>query len=215
MKEILDQLTQHAIIPVIAIDAPDSAIPLADALINGRLPVAEITFRTPAAAKVMKAIADERPDVIVGAGTVLTVQNLEAAHAAGARFGVAPGTNPAVVRRAKELGMPFIPGVATPTDIELALSLGCRLLKLFPAGALGGPSMVHALAGPYSHTGIRFVPTGGVKPGNLVDYLMHDEVAAVGGTWIATKNDIGARAWRTISARCREAAIIRDEARRQ
>jgi 2-dehydro-3-deoxyphosphogluconate aldolase/(4S)-4-hydroxy-2-oxoglutarate aldolase len=159
-------------------------------------------------------MSSERPDLIIGAGTVLTEENVAAAHEAGARFAVAPGTNPAVVKRAAEVGLPFVPGVATPTDIELALSLGCRTLKLFPAGALGGPDMVKALAAPYRHTGVRFVPTGGVKPDNLAEYLAMQDVAAVGGTWLAKKDDIARGDWEAVSQRCREGCALRDDARK-
>ena len=145
---------------MIAIDSENDAISLADALIRGGLPVAEITFRTTAAAAVICKIRKERPDVIVGAGTILTIENLKAAIDSSAQFGVAPGLNPDIVAEAKKLSFPFIPGIITPSEIEKALSLGCKFLKFFPAGDAGGPKMLKSLCGPYAHTGVKFMPTG-------------------------------------------------------
>ncbi len=196
------------VVPVIAMESLDAAIPLADALIEGGLPIAEITFRTSAAADVIKKMTTERPQLLVGAGTVLTAANAEAAKACGARFAVAPGLNPAIVSRAREIGLPFVPGVATPSDIELGLSHGCALLKFFPSEALGGVAMLKALGAPYAHTGVRFVPTGGVNIGNLETYLALPLVAAVGGTWIATKDDLAQGKWDDIANRCKAAVAI-------
>jgi 2-dehydro-3-deoxyphosphogluconate aldolase/(4S)-4-hydroxy-2-oxoglutarate aldolase len=191
----------------------DAAIPLADALLAGGLPVAEITFRTAAAAAVIRKISKERPQLVVGAGTVLTLANLEAAQASGAAFAVAPGLNPQIVARAQQIGLPFMPGVATPSDIETGLALGCKLLKFFPAEALGGVAMLGALSAPYKHTGVRFMPTGGVSPGNLESYLKLDTVATVGGTWIAKKEDLAAGKWADIRARCQAAVAAVAKAR--
>lgn len=212
---VLDTLGGYGVVPVIAIESVDAARPLADALIDGGLPVAEITFRTAAAADVIRTLAADRPDLILGAGTVLTIENLEAAKACGARFAVAPGLNPTVVRRARELELPFVPGVATPTDIETALGLGCRVLKFFPAEALGGIAMIKALIAPYKHTGVRFIPTGGVTGDNLAAYLGTDGVAAVGGTWIAKKDDLAEGRWDEIRDRCRVTREIVARAREQ
>lgn len=202
-KEITERIEQLGVVPVIAIEDPSAALPLADALLEGGLPIAEITFRTPAAAQVIELIVGERPDVLVGAGTVLTRENLLAARAAGAHFAFAPGLNPQMVFAARELGMPFIPGVATPSEVEQALSHGCSALKFFPAELQGGLEMLNALAGPYQHTGVKFVPTGGVNPANLESYLKCKIVAAVGGTWIAKKEDFAAGHWQEIQQRCR------------
>jgi len=198
----LDKITQYGVVPIIAIESGEAAIPLADALIEGGLPIAEITFRTPAAADAIEKLATERPELLVGAGTVLTVEHLEAAKARGAEFAVAPGLNPAIVTRAKAIGLPFFPGVATPTDIEHAMSLGCGLLKIFPSEVLGGVALVRALAGPYGHTGVRFLPTGGVNGDNLEAYLSQPTVAAVGGTWVAKRDDLTLGRWAEIRARC-------------
>jgi 2-dehydro-3-deoxyphosphogluconate aldolase/(4S)-4-hydroxy-2-oxoglutarate aldolase len=214
-EEIFSRVAQLGVVPVIAIDNVDAAIPLADALIEGGLPVVEITFRTAAAAEVIRKMTKERPQLIVGAGTVLTFANLEAAKASGAAFAVAPGLNPQTVKQAQAMGLPFMPGIATPTEIELGLSLGCKYLKFFPAEALGGVGMIEALAAPYKHAGVRFMPTGGVNPANLEAYLKLDIVAAVGGTWIAKKEDLVNGKWDDIRARCKAAREIIAKARKR
>lgn len=209
-----DRLAQYGVVPVIAIENPKAALPLADALLQGGLPVVEITFRTAAAAGVIRRLVQERPQLLVGAGTVLTPSNLEAARASGAAFAVAPGLNPQLVKEAEKLGLPFIPGVATPSEIESALGLGCRLLKFFPAEALGGVTMLEALSAPYKHTGVRFMPTGGVNPANLESYLKLDTVAAVGGTWLAKKDDLAGGKWDEVRNRCAAAVQLVAQARR-
>ncbi len=189
-EAIFSRIAQLGIVPVIAIEKADAAIPLADALLDGGLPVVEITFRTAAAAEVIRKISRERPELIVGAGTVLTVENLEAAKASGAAFAVAPGLNPEIVKHAQRVGLPFAPGIATPTDIELGLSLGCKYLKFFPAEA-----------------------NGGVNTTNLESYLKIETVAAVGGTWIAKKEDLASGNWGEIRRRCKAALEIAAKAR--
>jgi len=208
MSSVLDRVAELGVVPVIAIDSVSHALPLADALIEGGLPVVEITFRTAAAAEVIRVLARERPALIVGAGTVLTPETVQTAVDAGARFAVAPGLNPRVVEAAQELNLPFLPGVANPSDIEAGLELGCKLLKFFPAEALGGTKLLSALSAPYKHTGVRFMPTGGASPSNLEAYLKIDTVAAVGGTWIAKKEDMAEGKWNEIAQRCREARAI-------
>ncbi len=207
-ESVMSEIQKYRVVPVIAIDSVDAALPLADALQSGGLPIAEITFRTKAAAEVMSLLTRERPDLLVGAGTVISVENLEAAKESGAKFAVAPGLNPQVVSRARELNLPIVPGVCTPTDIEAGLSLGCKILKFFPAGAVGGIKMLQALAGPYAHTGVKFVPTGGVNIENLERYISLPVVAAVGGTWIAKKDDLAAGSWAEIESRCKAAMEI-------
>ena len=202
---VLEKIAACGVIPVIAIDSADAALPLADALLEGGLPVVEITFRTAAAAEVIEMICRRRPELLVGAGTVLTPKNLEAAVACGARFGVAPGLNPDIVQQAGRLGLPFVPGICTPSDIERGLALGCKIQKFFPAEACGGIDMLKALSAPYGHTGVRFVPTGGVSVNNLAAYLAMPTVAAVGGTWIAKKEDLAGGKWQEIRDRCRQA----------
>ena len=213
--EVFQRIAQLGVVPVIAMDRVEDALPLADALIEGGLPVIEVTFRTQAAAEVIRTISQNRPELLVGAGTVLSIENLEAARSCGATFAVAPGLNPRVVAKANELGFPFVPGVATPTDIEAALSLDCTTLKFFPSEASGGVPMLKALSAPYKHMGVRFVPTGGVSVGNLESYLSLDTVAAVGGTWLATKDDIAAGRWSDIQQLCRAAVATVNGARQR
>ena len=204
-QDIIGTLSSLGVIPVIAFDAPEAALPLADALLAGGLPIAEITFRTRAAADVMRLLGRERPQLLVGAGTVLSRENLVAAKQAGARFAVAPGFHPAIVSEAAAIGLPFFPGVATPSEIEQTMAMGCTVLKFFPAEALGGVSFIQSVAAPYAHTGLRFIPTGGVGPANLEHYLALNIVIAVGGTWIARKEDIASGKWDMIAERCRAA----------
>ncbi len=207
-EELMKSLKGYGVVPVIAIEAVDSALPLADALAEGGLPVAEITFRTAAGGEVIARIAKERPNVILGAGTVLSLENLRAAKQAGARFGVAPGTNPEIVTEAARLGMPFIPGVVTPSEVEKALALGAKIQKFFPSEASGGLNMIKSLAAPYGHTGVKFVPTGGVSLANLEEYLKNEAVLCVGGTWIATKELIKEKKWGEIRDNCRKAMEV-------
>lgn len=212
---VFDQLARYRVVPVVGLERADSAVPLAEALSSGGLPLIEITFRTAAAADAVRAIRRELPQVLVGAGTILTLENLEAAKASGAAFAVAPGLNPQIVRQARQIGLPFIPGVATPTEIEQALSLGCQLLKFFPAEALGGVAMLEVLAAPFRHTGVRFMPTGGVNSANLISYLRLDIVAAAGGSWLAQSADISSGKWDDVRQRCREALALVAAARSQ
>jgi 2-dehydro-3-deoxyphosphogluconate aldolase/(4S)-4-hydroxy-2-oxoglutarate aldolase len=203
MMFTLDALAPYKVVPVIAIDDVAHAVPLADALIAGGLPVAEITFRSAAAAEVIRTMTRERPQMIVGAGTVLSPETADQAKACGAVFGVAPGLNPRVVKHAQSLGMPFIPGVSNATDIEAALELGCKVLKFFPAEVAGGAKMVSALSAPYQHTGVKFMPTGGLSLEKLTDYFKIKTVMICGGTWIAKKEDMVAGNWDTITANCK------------
>ncbi len=202
---IFDDITTLGVVPVIALDDASKALPLADALIAGGLPVAEITFRTPAAKATIQAMAQHRPDMLVGAGTVITSDQVEACVEASARFALAPGLDEDLMAEAKEKGLPFAPGIMTPTDLQAALKAGCTFVKFFPAMPAGGPSMLKAVAGPYAHTGVGFNPTGGVTLDNLADWLSMPLVRAVGGTWIATRDDIAADNWDAITAKAKAA----------
>lgn len=201
-ESALGRAVHYGVVPILAIENVEAALPLANALLQGGLPVVEITFRTAAAAEVIRVLAQECPRLVVGAGTVLTPANLKSAKDSGAAFAVAPGLNPDIVKRARDLGLPFVPGVATPTDIEMGLALGCKLLKFFPAEALGGVAMLEALSAPFQHTGLRFMPTGGLNLANLESYLKLQTVAAAGGTWIARKQDLLDGQWAGIRDRC-------------
>jgi 2-dehydro-3-deoxyphosphogluconate aldolase / (4S)-4-hydroxy-2-oxoglutarate aldolase len=188
------------VLPVIAIESADLALPLADALLEGGLPVAEITFRTQAAEASIRILNEKRPELLLGAGTVLTIDQLEKAKAAGAKFALAPGLNPDVVSKAADINLPFYPGIMTPSEIEKSLALGAKTVKFFPAELNGGIKMLKSLGGPYGHCGIRFIPTGGVNIDNLADYLALETVLAAGGTWIATKSLIADQDWAGITA---------------
>ncbi|HEY5628849.1 MAG TPA: bifunctional 4-hydroxy-2-oxoglutarate aldolase/2-dehydro-3-deoxy-phosphogluconate aldolase [Candidatus Limnocylindrales bacterium] len=200
------RLAELRVVPVVSIDDAADAVGLADALAAAGLPMLEITFRTEAAADAIAAIRAARPDVLVGAGTVLDAATVDRAMAAGAAFLVAPGFSPAVVARAAEHGVAMLPGALTPTEIEMALAAGFRLLKFFPAEASGGVRYIKAVAAPYR--GVRFVPTGGVTPANLAEYLALPAVAACGGTWIAPADAIRAHRWDEITRAAAEAMAI-------
>ena len=180
--EIYNRIGKAAIIPVIKLNRVEEAVPLAQALLAGGIPVAEVTFRTEAAAEGIAAIRREVPQMLVGAGTVLATDQAIAAVEAGAQFVVSPGSNGKIIDRVLAAGVAMIPGVATPSEIEAAMERGLNVLKFFPAEALGGIAMLKALSGPYSQ--IKFVPTGGVGPDNLKDYLHQKNVLAVGGSWM-------------------------------
>lgn len=205
---VINRISDLRVIPVIAIERIADALPLADAVTKGGLPALEITFRTSAALEAISLLKRERPDLLLGAGTILTPEQAEAAQQAGAHFGVSPGLNLLVLHKALNLQFPFFPGVMTPSEIEQALALGLNTLKFFPAEAAGGVKMLNALAGPYAHTGVRFIPLGGINIDNLPDYLAHPLVMACGGTWIAPKDYIARNDWQEIEKRARQAAEI-------
>ena len=200
---IFEKIEQYGVVPVIAIDAAADAVPLADALLEGGLPVAEITFRTDAALDSIAAISSQRPELLVGAGTVLTESQVDDAKAAGAKFALSPGLDLDVLLRAEEVGLPFAPGIMTPTDLQAALKAGCKMVKFFPAMAAGGPNLLRNIAAPYAHTEIGFNPTGGVTLENLDQWLSMPTVRAVGGTWIATKADIANGDWAQITEKAK------------
>ena len=187
--DILSTLSAARLLPVVVLDDASAADALAGALVEGGLPVAEVTFRTAAARDSIRAMAD-RGDVLVGAGTVGTVAQVDQAVAAGARFVVSPGLSRAVVERCQELGVLVVPGVVTATEIQAALELGLTTVKIFPAGTSGGAAAIAALAAPFA--GVRFVPTGGVGPANLHEYLALPSVVAVGGSWMVARDRIAA-----------------------
>jgi 2-dehydro-3-deoxyphosphogluconate aldolase/(4S)-4-hydroxy-2-oxoglutarate aldolase len=196
MSEVLSRIDELGVVPVIVIDDPENADELAVALTDGGLPCAEVTFRTAAAGDALRRMANHRPDLLLGAGTVLSVAQAEEALDAGARFIVSPGLDPELVAFCQERSVPVIPGVATPTEIQHALGLGLEVLKLFPAGTLGGVKYLKAVSAPFPQ--LRFIPTGGVSADNMADYLALPSVAAVGGSWIAPKGWIAEGAFERI-----------------
>lgn len=208
MKNTVEILGKSGVIPVIVIDKVEQAVPLAKALVRGGLPVLEVTFRTEAAAAAIAAIRAEVPEAIVGAGTILTVEQLLAAKKAGASFCVAPGFDPAIVEEAKNALMPFCPGVATASELSQALTAGCPMVKFFPAEAAGGVKMISNLLGAFRFTGVKFMPTGGVNLANLADYLAVPEVLCCGGTWIVPKDALAAGDWERIEKLAAEASAL-------
>lgn len=203
MTATFDELTRRKIIPVITIEDAANAVPLAEALIAGGIDVIEITFRTAAAADAITAIAKSVPQMLLGAGTVVTPEQAKRALDAGVSFGLAPGLNADIVGIFRTAGTLFIPGVMTPSEIEHGLALGCKLLKFFPAEQAGGPAFLKQMAGPYGGHGLRFCPTGGITASNMNDYLSVPIVSSVGGSWVATAKQIAERDWATITQQSR------------
>ena len=209
-----DILGSAGIVPVIVIEREEQAVPLARALVKGGLRVLEVTFRTAAAAGSIAAIRREVPEAIVGAGTLLTVDQLRAAKNAGAAFGVAPGFDPAIVEEAKRQELPFCPGIATASELSQALTAGCDVVKFFPAEAAGGVKMIKNLLGAFRFTGVRFMPTGGVSAANVADYLSVPEVVCCGGTWVVPKDALASGDYATIEKLAAEATGIVNRARK-
>jgi len=205
VEKITSRLDQIKIVPVLAIESVDNGLRMCEILNRQGLYAAEITFRTTAAEDIIKQASKEYPDLLLGAGTVLNTNDLQRAFQAGAEFAVAPGFNPIVVKEAVKHGYPFFPGVVTPSEIEQAMELGCRMLKFFPAEAAGGLPMLKSLLAPYKHLGIKFMPTGGIKTSNITDYLNLPEIPAAGGTWLGNNQDIEAGNWAQIESYIAEA----------
>ena len=201
----MSSLHQFPVIPVIVLEDANDAVPLAEALLAGGLNIIEVTFRTEAAAESIERITKAFPEMQIGAGTVVTPEQAKRAIDAGSKFGLAPGTDPETIAYFKAQGVPFIPGIMTPSDIQAAIKAGCTSLKFFPAGAAGGPELLKAMAAPYVNLGVQFCPTGGVSIDNMNDYLSMPEVFAIGGSWLATKRQIQAKEWATITQQVKEA----------
>lgn len=206
MNELFEQLGSIGVIPVIALEDAKDAAPLGRALVAGGLPCAEITFRTAAAVDAIRAMCAACPEMIVGAGTVLTVEQAQAAIEAGSKFIVTPGFDAAVVDYCLANGMPVVPGVMTPTEINMALSKGITLVKFFPAEVAGGVKALKTMAAPYRH--VTFMPTGGVSPANLANYLSLPMVLACGGSWVTGKGKIEAGAFDEIGRLAQAAADL-------
>ncbi|MCH8474361.1 MAG: bifunctional 4-hydroxy-2-oxoglutarate aldolase/2-dehydro-3-deoxy-phosphogluconate aldolase [Opitutales bacterium] len=201
----MEKITQTRLVPVAVIHDVADAVPLARTLSACGVDLIEVTLRTPAAIEAIRAIRAELPDMMVGAGTLLDIYQVEEAVKAGALFGVSPGINRSVVEKAHELELPFVPGACTPSDVEKGLSLGCKLQKFFPAEAAGGIPMLKAMAGPYQHTGLKFIPLGGVKANNAADYIKLPTVAAIGGSWFVDAKLVQAKNWKEIEKLTKEA----------
>ena len=206
MNDIFEKIQAIGILPVIAMDDAAQAVPLAKALVAGGIPAAEVTFRTAAGEEAIRRIAQEVPEILVGAGTVLTTEQVDRAVGAGAKFIVSPGTNMKVVGHCQEADVQLIPGVITPTEIETAMELGLDVLKFFPAEPSGGLGMIKALAAPY--TQVKFIPTGGITAANVGEYLLYNRIVACGGSWMVKKDLINAGQFDKIRLLAAEAAAI-------
>lgn len=211
MNVVLQALHDIGVVPVVKINDAQNAVPLARALVAGGLPAAEITFRTPAAADAIRAIAREVPEVVVGAGTVLTPAQVDEAVAAGAQFIVSPGFNPRVVDYCLDHGILIAPGVSNASGVEQCLERGIDVVKFFPAEQAGGLAYIKALSGPY--VDVRFMPTGGISPANVVSYLSCPAIFCCGGTWMVKEDLIDEGRFDEIERLCREATELVREAR--
>ncbi len=212
--DIQARLERTRVVAVLMIDDASDAVPLAQALLDGGVDAIELTLRTDAAMESLRRIVAEVPETLVGAGTVLTPGQVGEVRAAGAAFAVAPGMNPRVVAEARRIGLPFAPGVCTPTDIELAIEQGCRCLKLFPSEPSGGLKYLRSIAAPFAHLGLQFIPLGGLSAANAEAYLREPMVMALGGSWLAPRELIQRRDWTAVKNNARELSDIVNRVRR-
>jgi len=203
LQNVSDRIKNIGIVPVVKLDSPNDALPLAKALIDGGLPCAEITFRTDAAEESIRRVAKEYPDMLVGAGTVTTLDQLDRAINAGATFIVSPGFNPKIVQACLDRGVPMFPGCITPSEIEFALEFGLKTVKFFPAEQMGGLTAIKALSAPY--TDVTFMPTGGINAKNINEYLAFPKIVACGGSWMVDPKLIAAGDFESITRLAREA----------
>ena len=207
---MLQRIERSGVIAVLILEDVADAVPLARALLAGGVDAMELTLRTDAAIDALKQIREHVPQMLAGIGTVLNEQQIDDVAAAGAQFAVSPGLNENVVKKARSIGLPFAPGVMTPSEIEAAIRLGCRELKFFPAEPGGGLGMLSSMRAPYAHLGIRFVPLGGVNAANMASWLSNPGVFAIGGSWLTPKQAISDQNWEEITRRAAEARGIAD-----
>ena len=205
---LAQRLARSGVVAVVTVENPEDAAPIARALLAGGVGAIELTFRTARAAEAIRRIRAEVPEMLVGAGTLLNRAHVETAIEAGAGFGVAPGCNPATIAAARECGLPFAPGVMTPTDMEIALEHGCRVLKYFPASNLAGPSALETMAAPFAHLGARFIPLGGINLASLPQWLASPSVLCVGGSWLAPREAIQRQDWAGLQRNAQQAAEV-------
>lgn len=203
MNKVLEEISKIGIVPVIALDRAEDAAPLSRALCDGGLPCAEVTFRTAAAEESIRIMSTQFPEMLVGAGTVLTTEQVDRAVDTGAKFIVSPGLNPKVVKYCVEKNIPITPGTSNPSDVEAAIELGLDVVKFFPAEAAGGLNMIKSMAAPY--TQMKFMPTGGISAKNLTTYLDFNRIIACGGSWMVSKDMVNAKDWAGITALTKEA----------
>ncbi|MEM0913289.1 MAG: bifunctional 4-hydroxy-2-oxoglutarate aldolase/2-dehydro-3-deoxy-phosphogluconate aldolase [Planctomycetota bacterium] len=205
---VWDRIGAVGVVAVLVIDDVESAVPTARALVDEGVSAMELTLRTPVAVEALRRIRAEVPEMIAGIGTVLTPDQAREVAEAGAECAVAPGMNPRVVKASLDAGLPFAPGIATPSELEQAIELGCRVVKFFPAEPQGGLTYLDAMMGPYRHLGIGVIPLGGLSPSNMADYLANPHVLGIGGSWIAPRDAIVAGDWASIRERAAEASAI-------
>jgi len=211
MKNYKEEFRKIGIVPVVVLEDAKDAEPLAKALVEGGLPCAEVTFRTAAAADAIKKMVEAYPEILVGAGTVLTTEQVDRAVVAGAKFIVSPGLNPEVVQYCLDKDIPVTPGTQTPSEMEQAMAMGLDFVKFFPAEPAGGLKMIKAVAAPYVN--LTFMPTGGINAGNVRDYLAYERIVACGGSWMVPKNLVKEGRFEEIKALVAEAAEIVKEIR--
>lgn len=209
----VEPFLKQRLVCVAVIDQPDDAVPLAEALLAGGLQVMEVTFRTAGAAEAIRRIRKNVPQIAIGAGTLLSSEQVNQAVDAGAQFGVSPGLSESVSRSAHEHRLPLFPGVVTPSEVMRAMELGWKHLKFFPAETFGGANVLKALAGPFGHTGVKFIPTGGITAATLPNYLAVPQVAAVGGSWMAERKLVAEKSWEKITVLAAEAVAAASPAR--
>ena len=208
-------LEEKGIIAVLEIEKESDAVPVAEALLAGGVSAIELALRTPASEPSISLIAEKVPGMTIGIGTIIeSGQASRVKKYPGVCFGVSPGINPAIVREAISCELPFAPGIATPSELELALSLGCRIVKFFPAEGMGGLSFLKSMDAPYKHLGVRYIPLGGITPNNLGDYAKLNQILAIGGSWIASKELIKSANWSEITRGAKAAKELWDNIRR-
>jgi len=205
---MIEKILKSPVVAVVVIDVAEDAVPLMKALMAGGVSAIELTLRTPAALEALERIRAEMPEILPGIGTILNTEQVRAVKERGAAFGVAPGLNSSVVNAAKELNLPFAPGVMTPSEIEAAYALGCTVMKLFPSEPVGGLNYLRNINAPYAHLGIKYIPLGGLSLENLQAYLECPEVLAIGGSWLAPRKLIQEKDWNAISKNCEKATEI-------
>lgn len=208
-QAVFSRLARSRIVAVLVIERVEDAEPLAEALLEGGVTAMELTLRTPAAIGALSEIREKVPDMLAGIGTILTVQQVDAVVDSGAAFGVAPGMNPRVVEAALAKGLPFAPGICTPSDIERALEFDRKVLKFFPAEPSGGLTFLESIAAPYQHLGLQYVPLGGINESNCAAWLASKLVHCIGGTWLAPKDLIASKNWTAITENARKAAAAK------
>lgn len=206
-ESLLQRLRKSGVVAGFSVEKAEHAIPLCRALLAGGIDVIELTLRSAAGMEAVRAISAQVPEILLGVGTILTPEQAKEVKASGAAFGVAPGMNPRVVRAAQEAGLPFAPGICTPSDLEAAIELGCRFVKFFPAEPMGGVTFLRSMAAPYKHLGIQYFPLGGLNEKNMYEYLKEANVPAIGGSWIVQPDLVNRGDWAGLTARA--AAVVK------